>query len=187
MSQPSDLAAAVQVLANTLLASIANPADAIRIFTELNDFAIAEVNSTSVIGLAQNNVQNAVADLCRRTAAVALAVASSQYQPTSQNDAENLQNIVCDILDNEILIAGNQGQDETFIALQNLRTAVAQDLTTRGAALPDLRTYTMNQPMPSLALAYQYYQDIVRTDELVGFANPRHPAFMPVTFQALSF
>lgn len=187
MSNPSDLAIAVQTLANTLLVSITDPGDAIRIFTELNTFVTTSITSTSIIGLAQTNVQNAVADLCRRTAAVALAQASSQYQPTSQNDAENVQSVVCDILDNEILIAGDQGQDETFITLSNLRTAVAEDLTARGAALPPLRTFSTNLPMPSLVLAYQYYQDITRTDQLVGFANPRHPAFMPVSFQAVSF
>jgi len=187
MSQPSDLAAAVQTLANTLLATVIDPADGIRIFTELNDFVVTAISSTSPIGLAETAVQNSVADLCRRTAAIALAQASAQYQPTSQNDAENILNIVSGILDAEILIAGNQGQDESFVALTNLRTAVSQDLTARGAALPPLRTFTANIPQPSLVLAYRYYQDIVRTDQLVAYANPRHPAFMPTSFEALSF
>jgi prophage DNA circulation protein len=187
MSQPSDLANAVQTLANTLLQAITDPADAIRIFTQLNAFVTTAVTSSSAIGLAQTNVQNGVADLCRRTAAVALAQASANYQPSSQNDAETIQTAVCDILDAEILIAGNQGQDETYLAFKNLRTAVSQDLTARGSALPPLKTFTNYAPVPSLVLAYRYYQDITRTDQLVGFANPVHPAFMPLSFQAVSY
>lgn len=187
MSGPADLATSVQVLMNTLQASITDPADAIRIFSQLNMFTTTPIVSpTSLVGAAQTNVQNGTADLVRRAAAVALAQVSSLYQPTSQNDAENVQTIVCDILDNEILIAGDQGQDETFFALSNLRTAVAQDLTARGSVLPTLQTYINNQTMPALTLAYQYYQDITRTDQIIAFANPRHPAFMPTSFSALS-
>lgn len=187
MSGPADFASAVQELMNTLLESITDPADAIRIFSQLNSFATTPIVApTSQVGSAQTVVQNGTADLVRRAAAVALAQASSLYQPTSQNDAEGVQTIVCDILDNEILIAGDQGQDETFLALSNLRTAVAQDLTARGAALPTLQTFVNNAPMPALVLAYQYYQDITRADQIIAFANPRHPAFMPTSFAALS-
>ena len=183
MSSPSDLANSVQALATTLLSSVTDPNDAIRIFTQLNNFSVTSSPSPTA---QQISVQGGVQDLCRRTAVIALAQASSSYQPVSQNDAQNLQNIVCGLLDKEITIAGDQGQDETFLSLTNLRIAVVTDLTTRGSTLPTLRTFSNNNTMPALTLAYKYYQDINRTDQLIGFANPIHPAFMPISFQALS-
>jgi prophage DNA circulation protein len=181
MSQPSDVATSIQALAATLLATIADPADAVRIFTDLCAFPytpVADANSAVV--------QAGIADLCRRTACVALAQATALYQPTSQNDAQTVLLAVSTILDDEITIAGDQGQDETFFALTSLKNAVSQDLTTRGAALPPLQTFTTNVPMPALVLAYQYYDDITRTDQLIASASPAHPAFMPLVFQALS-
>lgn len=186
MSTPSDAATAIQSFASTLLASIADPSDAIRIFTALNNFSAATYPQSSAVGLDQTVVAGCTADLCRRTAAIALAQASSIYQPTSQNDAQNIQSVVCDILDAEILIAGDQGLDETFYALKALRIAVAEDLTARGSVLPDLQTYTTNMPMPALVLSDRYYRDITRNDQLIASANPKHPAFMPVIFTALS-
>lgn len=186
-NSPLDLPTAFQELGNTLMTSIADPADAIRIFQELHNFSPPPISSTSYVGQAQALVQNAIADLCRRIAAILLAQASSVYQPVSQNDAANIESIVTGILDQEILIAGDQGDDDTFISLSNLRTAVAQNLIEVGSQLPPLKTFTTNQPMPSLALAYQYYGDLTRTDQLVDFANPVHPAFMPTSFEALSF
>lgn len=186
MSSPSDVATGVQNLAATLFAAITDPGDAVRIFSQLNSFVTSPISGTSSIANAQTIVEQATSDLCRRTAAIYLAQASAYYQPTSQNDAQNVQQMVCNILDAEILIAGDDGLDETFYALTSLRNSVAQDLTTRGSALPPLKTFTTNLPMPALNLAYQYYQDITRTDQLVASANPPHPAFMPTSFIALS-
>ena len=186
MSSPSDAATSIQTLAATLLNAIVDPADGIRIFAQLNAFAIATIGATSSLASSENSASGAVADLCRRTAATALARASSYYQPSSQNDAQNIQSIVCGILDAEILVAGDQGQDEMFYALTDLRNSVAKDLTRRGANLPPLKTFSTNVPMPALTLAYQYYGDINRTDQLIDSAAAVHPAMMPVSFQALS-
>ena len=45
---------------------------------------------------------------------------------------------------------------------------------------------TVPAGLPSLVLAHRLYQDAERADELVSAANPRHPAFMPTGFRALS-
>jgi prophage DNA circulation protein len=180
------MGSAIQSLASSLAQYITSPSDGVRIFSALNNFNPTNNLPSSAIGADQLEIQNSINDICRLSAATALAQFSSTYQPSSQQDAENVRNQVCDILDAEILIAGDEGQDDLFYSLTDLRNSVAQDLTTRGAALPPLQTFTTNIPMPSLVLAYQYYQDITRTDQLVASANPIHPAFMPVSFQALS-
>jgi prophage DNA circulation protein len=186
MSTPQDLAQAVQDFVSTVLTAVTDPRDSIAVFNELAQFSLPDIVSQSAIGAAQQTLQGGVADLCRRAAACALAQAATLYQPNSYDDAQNIRTNVCAILDNEIAIAGDQGQDQTFIALKQLRAAVVQDLTARGATLAPLVTIITNSPMPSLALANRLYRDIRRNDQLVDFANPIHPAFMPVAFKALA-
>jgi prophage DNA circulation protein len=186
MSNPSDAALALQNLISALFSAITSPSDAVRIFAQLNQFFVSTPSNNSTFSQAQQIVQDATADLCRRTAAIAMAQAAESYQPTSQNDAKNVQQMVCDVLDNELLIAGDQGDDDFFYSLKALRNAVWENLTAKGSALPPLQTFKTNIPQPALVLAYRYYQDINRTDQLIDSANPRHPAFMPVSFQALS-
>jgi prophage DNA circulation protein len=63
---------------------------------------------------------------------------------------------------------------------------VALDLATRGAALPASVQINTPAPQPSLVLAQRLYRDPTRADQLVVFADPVHPAFMPTSFGALA-
>ena len=175
-SNPFGLASSLTSIAYELLGMITNPSDAIRIFSGLCQFSF----SSSPSG-------NRTADLCRRVSVIALARASSFYNPTSQDDADSIKSVVCDKLDAEITVAGDQGFDNIFLALSNLKTSVSKDMTARGAILPPLKEFKNNSARPSLVLAYQYYRDIKRSDELVRYANPIHPAFMPTYFNALGY
>jgi prophage DNA circulation protein len=186
MSTPSDFAEAVQTLAASLLAATIDPADSIRLLTALADFTPASTTPQSQQGAAMAAIQSATGDLCRRTAVIALARAATNYQPSSYDDAAAIRNRVCDLLDNEITIAGDQGEDTTYSALRALRFAVVQDLTARGANLAPIKTFAIGAPMPALVLANRFYRDASRGDELVTHADPIHPAFMPTTFQALA-
>lgn len=186
MSTPSELVTSVQDYMNALFTAIDNPAQAITIFTQMTEVNIADVLGSDAISQAQETVQTAIHDLWRRNAVAMMAKASAAYQPVSFDDAENVRSRVVDAIDNEITVAGDEGNDDTFLALKQLRAAVVQDLTSRGAALAPLVTYNLGANMPALALAYRFYQDIVRTDQLIAFADPPHPAFMPVSFQALA-
>lgn len=186
MSTPTDFATAVQDFISVILSSITNPSDAVKAFAQLADFPQPTTVSTASIGLAQNVLQSGMTDLCRRAAICGLAQASAYYQPSSYDDAENLRTNICAIIDSEILIAGDQGQDQTYLALKSLRALVVQDLTSRGASLARIVTVDVKASLPALAVAYRLYQDIGRTDQVVSFSDPIHPAFMPVSFPALS-
>lgn len=186
MSGVDDFAAAAQSVAAALLAATSDPADAVRMLTTLSIFAPNDPTPASAVGVAMATMQSGCGDLFRRAALVALCRASTSYQPSSFDDAAALRTQITDLLDAEILIAGDQGADATFDALRNLRTAVVRDLTARGANLAQLTTITSPTTMPSTVIAQRVYRDSERADELVIQANPRHPAFMPVSFQALS-
>lgn len=176
----------IQAVATALLATGINPAGAIRLMIELGDFTPSRPTTSSPTGRAMATMQGAVGDLCRRAAVVAVARASVSYQPTSYDDAAAVRSTVTGLLDAEITIAGDQGQDATYAALRALRVAVAQDLTTRGASLAHMETVATPEPQTALTLAHRLYQDASRADELVDEAAPIHPAFLPTSFRALA-
>lgn len=186
MSTPAAAASALQTYMNALYQAINDPAQAISIFSQLTTISLPPILGSDAISIAQQTVQTSLYDLWRRNSIAMLAQASAAYQPTSYDDAENIRNIVTAVIDDEITIAGDEGDDDTFLTLKQLRAAVVQDLTSRGAALAPLVTFKQGQNMPALALAYKFYQNTVRADQLIAFADPEHPAFMPVSFQALA-
>jgi prophage DNA circulation protein len=186
MTTPLDFATSAQALVTAIRDDFIDPADAIRTLSTLYTFVPDDPTSSSAIGVAMATMQSAAGDLFRRASVVALARACAAYQPASADDAAAIRTIVCDALDAEITIAGNQGEDATFNALRAVRSAVIKDLTTRGAGLASIETVSTNLPVPAPVLAHRLYQDPSRADELVAQANPVHPAFMPTRFKALS-
>ncbi|MFZ6690226.1 DNA circularization protein [Undibacterium sp. SXout20W] len=143
---------------------------------------VTSINTLQAAGY----VAGASSDLLRRSALIALAQAATVYQPTSYDDAVSVKTLITNLLDAEIWIAGNQGQDATYETFRTLRAAVVQDLTERGANLATLVKVKTPQSLPALALAQRLYRDSARADQLVIKADPIHPAFMPVSFSALS-
>lgn len=129
---------------------------------------------------------NLLTDLIRRSAVICIAESTANREYISYDDALDTRTLVCGLLDNELKIAGDQGLDDTFNALMNLRTCVSKDLTMRGADLATVETIVAATSLPSLVWSQKLYQDSGREKELVKSANPIHPAFMPINFKALS-
>lgn len=179
-------ASAAQGVAASLLAAAPSPSDGIRLLTALADFYPSSPTTSSTIGSAMATMQAASGDLFRRAAIASVATAASKYQPTSSDDAAAVRDAVTSLIDAEIEVAGNQGEDSTYGALRTLRAAVVQDLNKRGAGLASIATFTFKANLPALVIAQRLYRDASRADELVTQANPAHPAFMPQAFKALS-
>lgn len=186
MSTSSDFATAAQALAAAVNSSAVDPADAIRMLGNLASFTPSDPTGSAAIGTAMATMQRASGDLFRRAAVVALARASSAYQPVSADDAAEVRATVCDALGREIEIAGDQGEDATFNALRKLRAAVVADLNSRGAGLPDSAALQLPAPIPAPVLAQKLYRDASRSDELASVSDCVHPAFLPLSFNALS-
>lgn len=150
------------------------PADALRSLASM----MALGGSMTPTGLSS-------ADFFRRQTVCELANASAQYQPSTSSEAAAIRTRALLYIDAEILTAGNQGNDGVYAALRALRAQVVLDMNAKGARLPTLVKVTTPTPMPALALAQRLYRDQSRETELVRRANPIHPAFMPVFFEAL--
>jgi prophage DNA circulation protein len=174
-----DVAAAVAALVDALGAACADPADAVRLLVDLQGFSPPGPIAAGAMG-------GSVSDVFRRSAAIALVAAAGRYQPTSYDDAAAKLSMIAEMLDAEMLIAGDAGADDTFKALRDLRTAIINDLRERGASLAPIQTVTVGRPLPALALAQRLYRDPDRADELIRQANPVSPLFMPTTFKALA-
>lgn len=185
-TNPNDLSTASQNYITACAATAQNPRDALTILANMAQFTPTVYTTSAPIGVAVNTVNDSIGDMVRRNALIALAQAVFTYQPSSFDDANNVLQLVCGLLDAEIDIAGDEGEDDVFLAMRALRTAVALDLNTRGASLAPIATFTSKASLPASVWAYRIYQDASRTDQLITQANPPHPAFMPLSFKALS-
>lgn len=182
----ASFAAAAQKVPATLLTSTPDPGDSIRVLTRLAQFTPDSPTPESAVGTAMATAQRASGDLFRRSAVLAVCRASASYQPSSYDDTVTVRNRVSELLDAEIQIAGDQGEDGTYNELRNVRAVVVQSLTARGANLAKLMTVNTPRPMPALALAQRVYRDGGRGDELTVESGCVHPAFMPTSFRALA-
>jgi len=182
----SAFAAAAAAIAQAVQAAATSPEDQIRLLVGLASFSPATNAAASPIGAAVATLQVAVAALCRRSALAALAVSCTNYQPSSSDDAMALLSTVTGLFDDEILVAADNGDTQTYGSLRDLRAAVVQDLLSRGAQLSAQVLIQTNAPQPSLQIAYRLYRDASRSDDLIARAAPIHPAFMPTVFEALS-
>ncbi|MGU7812712.1 DNA circularization protein [Burkholderia sp. AW49-1] len=188
-ANPSDsvtLGSAVDAFVAAVAASANDPADAVRLVSGLVEYSPQDVVVPGQIGASMRVVQVATAALLRRYALAQLAMTLSGYQPSSQQDAVTVLSDALDLYDAEIDVAGDAGDDDTFVALRKLRRAVYADLTARGADLAPLATFSFNTTLPSLVLARRIYNDSKREPQLLQQVDPIHPAFCPISFQALA-
>ena len=177
----SAFATASQSLAEAVRAAAPTPGDAVRAMLAL----IAYPPVVDGYGAALTAQQSA-GDTFRRAAVAATARSAAEYQPASVDDAVAVRSVVLGAIDAEVTQAGDQGEDGVYTSLRSIRAGTVRALNAAGAGLPTLVTITIPLPQPSLVLAQRLYRDLTRADELVTRANPRHPAFMPTRFQALS-
>lgn len=174
----NDLANAAIAILAALLGSCADPADAMRLLLSLISFSV-NLGAGGALAAAMNYA-------FRRAVAAALATASGQYQPSSYDDAAAIMAAVSGAIDAVAVESADAGDDASYEALTAMRVQVVTDLRARGALLARVRTITFGDNLPALMLAQRLYQDPTRADQLVNQAAPRHPLFMPTTFQALA-
>jgi len=97
----------------------------------------------------------------------------------SKSDAIAARDSLNDQLEEAILKAGDDGFDEGYTALSNLRTAVTREIDERAVVLPNLTTFRSGDVIPALAMAYNFYGDASYDLEIVARNKVRNPLFMP--------
>lgn len=81
------------------------------------------------------------------------------------------------VLDSEAVQPGTG--DDVFLALQNARSATWDGIKTRAERRARLIDYIPAEVSPALVIAYDYYADARRDDEIVERNNIRHGGFVP--------
>ncbi|AOX16918.1 DNA circularization protein [Kozakia baliensis] len=185
VTNPESCTAAARSTIVAIRTAAISPLDQIRLLSNLSQFQPTITASSAPIGGAIASAQTALASMLRRSALIGLAEAISSYQPDSAEAAQATLTNAVSLLDAEILVAADAGDGDAFSFLRDVRTAVVQDLSERGAKLAHIETFSYNASMPAIALAWKLYQDPTRVRDLIARANAPHPLFMPKTFQAL--
>jgi prophage DNA circulation protein len=175
--------AAAMTLTEAVRAAAPTPGDAILAMLGLAAFTDSFESSIDD----EVRVHDAVVLHVQRAAATSLIRAAAEYRPASAQDALAVRDAVSEVLDAQISLAGQGSRgDAVFVAMRTARSEIVKLLNATGAQLPQLITVQVAQPMPSLVLAQRLYRDAGRSDELIRRAAPAHPAFMPLSFEALS-
>ena len=92
------------------------------------------------------------------------------------DDAIKLRTETLQALETESLNA----DDDTYLALEDLRAKVHNDMTSRIQDAARLREITPSEVQPALALAYDLYESVDREGEIIARNRLRHPGFVPV-------
>lgn len=179
LTYATDIAANITAMVQALADACADPADAIRLLEGLIGFSTDWPAAATGIG-------SAFSAMMRRAACVSLGLASSEYQPSSADDAAAKISEFGGIVANEAEIAANNGEDQSFNALRALRAGIVEDLRTRGATLPQIKVFKPGASFAMLQLAQRFYRDPTRGDQLVVQVKPIHPLFMPPVYSALA-
>lgn len=175
---PLDMANEYQGFMTTLSTLTDNPLSAFHAYRGLFGFGddVQPVSRTTANRRLQADNQQALVDLVRQTAVIEAARLSSQIDYPSQQDAVTIRDELTDRLDGEMETTTD---DDTYQALAALRFAVVQDVTSRGADLARLVSYTPNITLPALVVAHSLYGDATLADDLVARNKIRHPGFVP--------
>ena len=175
-------ASGAQDVINALLSSEAKGLDLVRLFETLAAFTDTTYRPDS----SDSSIASAAQIYLITLSAGAMAYAASLYEPVSYDDAAELLQRVVSVIDTVSLAAADAGYDDVFSEMSDLKTTVKTTLQEKGAQLANVSTVTFSAALPALNLANRLYQDAGRTEGLIKMADPVHPAFMPLSFRALS-
>jgi prophage DNA circulation protein len=143
-----------------------------KLFSFGNDSATVPTTTPSRIQQAAN--QAAIINMVQQSAQVEAARASSTLDYDSAQDAIATRNELASALDAQMQTA----DDDTYLALQDLRSEMVQDLTERAAKLKQIRSYIPQATLPSLVIAHSLYQDANRAEDIVARNKIGHPGFV---------
>lgn len=118
--------------------------------------------------------RDALNALVQRAAVIEAARAASDVEFASYEEATTIRDAIATKLD-ELMEAAD---DAVYYAMSNLRAATVRDITTRGADLARIVSYTSRTTLPALVIAHHLYGDASRDAEIISRNPIRHPGFV---------
>jgi|CXWL01.1.fsa_nt_gi prophage DNA circulation protein len=140
-----------------------------------SDTAVTSIPLSTPSRVQQAANQAAIQDLVQRASVISAVRATSETDFTVFQDASAVRGELTEKIDDLLL---NTDDDTVFNVLVNMRSAMVNDLTVRGADLARLVTYTPPGTAPALAIAYDLYEDAGREAEIVSRNRVDYPGFV---------
>ncbi len=122
--------------------------------------------------------QAAMVALVQGSAVLAVLTVYASIDWPSSNAAATARDQVQTMLDAQLDSASDLDQDDLYRAWQVIASQAMLDLIARAQALPSVETWTMQASLPSLVLAYDWFQDADRADEIAVMNDVPDPMFM---------
>lgn len=119
--------------------------------------------------------QQAISDFTTQAAVLTAAESSADAEFISAESAEETLTEIENKIDEIMLTAS----DDLYDKLHILRSAVVRDLKSRFINLPRIIEINLPESRPSIALAFDLYEDTKRSDEIEDRNKVFHPGFVP--------
>lgn len=124
----------------------------------------------------------ALHSIIQRGAIIEAARTASATSYDTRNDALSIRDTLTDAIDAQMEavdpVSGASIDDAIYQALYDLRTAIVNDLRTRGARLPELTIHTPGATLPALVIAYNLYGNADMDEEIITRNKIVHPGFV---------
>lgn len=204
--EPANLAVSVLGLITGLGTMLEQPLDALGLYQQLFDYTVADDNTPVVISTPsrqrqlqnmaalQSLVQGAAVLQAAATVASVPAQTQDQAQWVASADSATLvpstitvrgfdttssaiamRDTLVDALQDQLLTA----DDDLYPQLEDVRSALVQDIDSRIATLPVLLAFTPARTLPALVVAYRLYADAGRDADIVARNALAYPGFAP--------
>lgn len=142
----------------------------------------AQLDQEQTVSLGATLVKNASVRFCLATEGEIIASMSF----VSRQDVVAIKNGLQQPFAEAEEIAADDMDSMTYQALVGLHGAITNHLVETARPLPKMLKYRFADVLPTLVLAYRLYDDAGRADEVREENKIVHPAFCPITGQALS-
>jgi prophage DNA circulation protein len=142
----------------------------------------AQLDQETPVSLGAVLVQNAGVRLCLATECYILAGMTF----ISRQQVDEIKTALFQPFQDAEEIAADDMDQMTFQSLITLHGAITNHLVQTALPLPRMLQYQFFQVLPSLVMAYKFYDDASRADELRDENKVVHPAFCPLVGEALS-
>lgn len=149
-----------------------------------NDLPAVAVTTADTQAMANN--QTAVVQGAQILAIGSIATIYAQTTFANTTVAKTALDNMISWIETQMDIAASLGQDQLYLALEQLLAAVVQDMTLRAVQLPSIVNYATKASLPSLTLSQRLYSDGTHDQELVALNDAPHPLFMRLSGEALT-
>ncbi|WP_144880547.1 hypothetical protein [Gluconacetobacter diazotrophicus] len=148
---------------------------------------IGNTGYDSSLGSVQPTENDVVYAYFRQRTCLALIDCLQNMSFTSATDAKSALQICAKIINAEIHYCYDSGDSQSGQILSSYLASLTSFITQESAQLPDVINISLNDNLPACVIAYQYYGDATRDDELIQRNNPICGASMPTNIEMLRF